>query len=101
MTAKGGYCDPNGDGNFADADWVRGYNEYHQNCGSNAPPPPPPPPSCSCACNHNVDNFCLYAPKTSGCAMTQPGGYCDPNGDGSFSDADWVRGYNEFHQQCP
>jgi len=100
MTAPGGYCDPNGDGNFSDADWVRGYNEYQQQCGSAAPPPPPPPPS-TCACNHAVDNFCLYAPNTSGCAMTAPGGYCDPNGDGSFSDADWVRGYNDYHQQCP
>jgi hypothetical protein len=32
--------------------------------------------------------------------MTAPGGYCDPNGDGSFADADWVRGYVEYHQRC-
>jgi hypothetical protein len=31
--------------------------------------------------------------------MTQPGGYCDPNGDGSYADADWVRGYYD-HQVC-
>jgi len=64
-------------------------------------PPPPPPPSNACACRANADNFCLYGAKQAGCAMTFPGGYCDPNGDGSFADADWVRGYNEYHKQCP
>ncbi len=32
--------------------------------------------------------------------MTFPGGYCDPNGDQSFADADWVRGYDEYKVQC-
>lgn len=68
---------------------------------SSQQPPPPPPPAASCACNHQVDNFCLYPAKTPNCGMTAPGGYCDPNGDGSFSDADWVRGYDDFHQACP
>lgn len=63
--------------------------------------PPPPPPSGTCACRTDVDNFCLYPAKAADCAMTQPGGYCDPNGDGSFNDADWVRGYNEYHAACP
>jgi hypothetical protein len=53
----------------------------------------------SCACIGDVDNFCLYGP-TDGCAMTQPGGYCDPDGDGDFSDADWVRGYYDHSDQC-
>jgi hypothetical protein len=101
MIQAGGYCDPNGDGDFADADWVRGYDEYHQRCpGGGSPPPPPPPPSTSCPCLAGVDNFCLYPQGTAGCGMIAPGGYCDPNGDGSFNDADWVRGYNEYHQQC-
>ncbi len=32
--------------------------------------------------------------------MVQPGGYCDPNGDGSYDDADWVRGWNEYNAAC-
>jgi hypothetical protein len=63
-------------------------------------PPPPPPPPGVCGCSTTVDNFCLYARNTQGCAMTAPGGYCDPNGDGNFSDADWVRGWNEYQQKC-
>ncbi len=33
MTYPGGDCDPNGDSNFNDADWVRGYYEFQKNCG--------------------------------------------------------------------
>jgi hypothetical protein len=69
-------------------------------CEAGSPPPPPPPPSSACPCNGGADNFCLYPPNTAGCDMTAPGGYCDPNGDGSYDDADWVRGYDEYHQQC-
>lgn len=77
--------------------------DYYENSGgaevalrwTGAAPPP------TCPCRSDVDNFCHYAPKTSGCLMTYPGGYCDPNGDGAYSDADWVRGYNEFHAACP
>jgi hypothetical protein len=47
-----------------------------------------------------VDNYCLYPANTAGCGMTAPGGYCDPNGDGNFGDADWVRGYNEYQASC-
>jgi hypothetical protein len=54
----------------------------------------------NCPCRSDVDNYCLYDPSTPGCPMTDPGGYCDPNGDGSFSDADWSRGYREFGQYC-
>lgn len=32
--------------------------------------------------------------------MTNPGGYCNPDGQGGYEDADWVRGYNEYHAQC-
>lgn len=99
MTAPNGYCDPNGDGDFGDADWVRGYNEYHANCPSGGNPPPPPPPA-ACECKSNVDNYCLYPVNTANCPMTSAGGYCDPNGDGSFNDADWVKGYNEYHTNC-
>lgn len=52
-----------------------------------------------CPCSPGGNNYCHHAPRTPGCWMTQPGGYCDPNGDGSYADADWVRGYYE-HQAC-
>lgn len=82
-----------------------------QTCGADAkcassslpPPPPPPPPGpgdCPCSSKVGVDNFCHYPPGTAGCAMTQPGGYCDPNGDQSYADADWIRGYNEYKAKC-
>ena len=54
----------------------------------------------SCPCRSDVDNYCFYGPSTPGCPMTDPGGYCDPNGDRSFSDADWNRSYQEFQQYC-
>ncbi len=56
--------------------------------------------SCACIYGSGIDNYCHYAPRTTNCGMTWPGGYCDPNGDGSYSDADWVRGYNEYHANC-
>jgi len=76
--------------------------------GSTSPSPPSAPsspstpqsPQAGCPCRTDVDNYCLYGAKTSGCPMTFPGGYCDPNSDGSFADADWTRGYNEFTGSC-
>jgi hypothetical protein len=100
MTQAGGYCDPNGDGDFSDADWTRGYDEHRAACAGGAPPPPTPAPSESCGCRTDVDNRCLYGVGAAGCPMTHPGGYCDPNGDGDFSDADWTRGYHEHHAAC-
>lgn len=46
------------------------------------------------------DNFCHALPGTAACPMTLPGGYCDKNGDKSYTDADWVRGYDEFRTYC-
>ena len=46
------------------------------------------------------DNFCLYGASYPDCPMTAPGGYCDPDGNGDFGDADWVRGWNEHKKQC-
>jgi hypothetical protein len=54
----------------------------------------------NCPCRSDIDNYCLHSPSTPGCPMTDPWGYCDPNGDGSFSDADWNQGYQEFQQYC-
>jgi len=33
MTFAGGYCDPNGDKSFDDADWSKGWSEYVSKCG--------------------------------------------------------------------
>lgn len=102
MTFPGGYCDPDGNGDYADADWVTGWYDFAEKCGAPQPPPedpPPPPPPSTCPCKAGVDNFCNYGP-TEGCAMTLPGGYCDPNGDASYSDADWVQGWYDFKAQC-
>jgi subtilisin family serine protease len=52
----------------------------------------------ACPCEQGVDNFCLY-PRDA-CAMTAPGGYCDPDGDGDFADADWERGFADFAARC-
>jgi len=65
------------------------------NVGSGSSSPYP-----NCPCSSGIDNYCQHSPSTSGCPMTFPGGYCDPNGDRSFSDADWYRGYQEFQQYC-
>jgi hypothetical protein len=99
MTSPGGYCDPNGDGSFTDADWTRGYTEYLAACGY-GPAVFPPTPAGSCQCTGGVNNFCAYPPSTANCPMTAPGGYCDPNGDKSYTDGDWTRGYNEYQAAC-
>jgi hypothetical protein len=93
MTAPGGYCDPNGDGNYGDGNWNQGYNDYAAACGG--------PPAPTCPCQPGKDNYCLYGVNQPDCPMTAPGGYCDPNGDGNFMDGDWTRGYNEENAACP
>ena len=52
----------------------------------------------ACPCDEGVDNFCFYPRDT--CAMTSPGGYCDPDGDGDFADGDWDRGFADFSARC-
>jgi hypothetical protein len=42
-------------------------------------------------------NTCGSPPSTPGCEMTFPGGYCDPNGDASYADGDWQRGWYACH----
>ncbi|PRQ05251.1 hypothetical protein [Enhygromyxa salina] len=59
--------------------------------------------ACTCPCVNNnpeFNNFCHHGPNTAGCPMTQPGGYCDPNGDGSYQDADWNLGFFDYAAQC-
>lgn len=47
------------------------------------------------------DNLCFGGVANPDCPMTLPGGYCDPNGDGSFDDGDWPRGWAELRAACP
>ena len=49
-----------------------------------------------CAAMAGTDSFCGYPARTPGCVATSPGGYCDPNGDGDYADADWDRGYYDY-----
>lgn len=59
--------------------------------------------ACSCPCvadDPNFDDFCDYPPSTPGCAMTEPYGYCDPDGDGLFDDADLGQAAAEYAAQC-
>lgn len=58
------------------------------------------PLALACPCSSGIDNFCLHGPSTPGCPQTYPGGYCDPNGDGSFSDADWNQGWYDYQAAC-
>lgn len=61
----------------------------------------------SCGCNpppdtHGwTDNMCFFPPETAGCPQTFAGGYCDPNGDKIYDDADWDKGYYEYRSLCP
>lgn len=63
-------------------------------------PSPSPPPPAYCPCGSGIDNFCSLSPNTADCPMTAPGGYCDPNGDGDYSDADWSKGWYDHHDHC-
>jgi hypothetical protein len=56
-----------------------------------------PYPDCAC---DRTDNYCQHLPSTPGCPMTFPGGYCDPNGDGSYGDGDWNLGWYEYQGYC-
>ena len=55
---------------------------------------------CPCIYSTEFTNFCHHPPNTAGCPMTAPGGYCDPNGDTSYDDADWDRGSIEYRRLC-
>ena len=46
-----------------------------------------------------VKNFCKADPPPA-CSATAPGGYCDPDGDGSPDDADTTRGFYEWLAKC-
>lgn len=63
-------------------------------------PPAAQPEAFSCAAGGERDNLCHWPPNTPGLPETAPGGLCDPNGDGSYDDADWGRGYNLYRDRC-
>lgn len=94
MLLPGGYCDPNGNGDFEDdGDWVRGWTEYHDRCawtcgdgGCNAPSENctncpadcgPCPPTCpDGACGTGED--CRSCPADCGaCPSTCGDGACN------------------------
>lgn len=54
-------------------------------------------PTCPCP---SGDNMCNHSPNTAGCPQTFPGGYCDPDGDGSFDGGDWDQGWYEYRDLC-
>lgn len=83
-----GECDPCGNG-------VCGNGESCASCPGDCG-------ECVCPCQEDLgfDNFCFYEPNTPDCPMTAPGGYCDPNGDGSYDDGDWTQGFTDYAEQC-
>ena len=54
----------------------------------------------SCGCDTRYDNFCSYQFKPPGCAATSPYGICDPHGDGSLRDPDWIAGWHAYRDEC-
>lgn len=66
-----------------------------------------PASATTCGCNpppdtHGwTDNMCFHPHNTPGCPQTFPGGYCNPDGQGGYEDADWIRGYYEYREFCP
>jgi hypothetical protein len=55
-------------------------------------------PLTDCPCQDGADNVCDLSPGT--CSATQPGGLCDPDGDGAYFDGDWTLGAQEYTQKC-
>lgn len=57
-------------------------------------------PACltDCPCVPGGDNVCDNPPGA--CSATLPGGYCDPDGDGAYFDADFFRGAVEWAAKC-
>lgn len=97
--SAGSICSVTGGGGApADSD-VPEVPEQPGGAGDPNPPDDTEAPA-GCACRPDVDNYCLYPKSEPGCDMLKPGGYCDPDGNGDFSDADWVHGYYEYHEQC-
>jgi len=56
--------------------------------------------NCSCTGPSGINNFCHHPPRTTNCPMTFPGGYCDPNGNSQYEDADWNLGFFHYLGNC-
>jgi hypothetical protein len=56
-----------------------------------------PEPS-GCPCAPGIDNFCDLSPGA--CPATEPGGYCDPDGNGDYLDGDFNAGYLAWKTEC-
>lgn len=83
-----GTCEVCGDDVCAQSEWC---DTCPADCGG-----------CSCPCvgDPQFVNYCQFVPDTKDCPMTAPGGYCDPNGDGDYADADWAKGEADYAWQC-
>jgi hypothetical protein len=83
-----GTCEVCGDDVCAQSEWC---DTCPTDCGG-----------CTCGCvgDPQFVNYCQFVPDTEGCPMTAPGGYCDPNGDGDYGDADWAKGEADYAWQC-
>lgn len=57
-------------------------------------------PPCPCLPQIQAGQNLCNAQPTPECPATLPGGLCDPNGDGSYADADWIAGYQGFLDAC-
>ncbi len=83
-----GQCEVCGDDVCAANEWC---DTCMEDCGG-----------CTCGCvpDPQFYNYCQLVPNSVGCPMTAPGGYCDPNGDGDYADADWAKGEADYAWQC-
>jgi hypothetical protein len=98
-TQPGGICDPNGNGQFEDAQWGEGWYCHRDRCSS-VSSEPNPESSFPCDTSGQIDNCCSYDPGTEGVPATHPGGICDPDGDGAYEDADWGAGWQCYTDAC-
>ena len=57
-------------------------------------------PPCPCLPEIQAGQNLCGAQPTPECPATMPGGLCDPNGDGSYADADWIAGYKGYLESC-
>lgn len=57
-------------------------------------------PPCPCLPEIQAGQNLCNAQPTPECPATLPGGLCDPNGDGSYADADWMAGYQGYLESC-
>lgn len=59
-------------------------------------------PAClsDCPCSPEAEAAQGFCAGGIVCSATAPGGYCDPDGNGAFMDADFTRGHLEWKAKC-